>query len=353
MLSSKTTDLRGLLNPAQYEVVRTTEGPVLVIAGAGSGKTRVIEYRVLNLVRNNTSPQSILLLTFTRRAASQMLERAARHDIRCRYVEGGTFHSFAYRILKKHSNLIGFDSFSILDEDDAQEAIYLCARKSGEFEKDKIFPKKDTLRKIISMSINKDMAIKDVLDAEYPHFLEYAADLEKVKNDYIRYKLDKNYFDYDDLLIFLKLLLLKNETIRKELSAKFRYIMVDEYQDTNKFQADITYLLGSEHKNIMVVGDDAQSIYGFRGASHENIMEFPRRFPDCKTIKLEANYRSHQQILDVANAILKNMKNKFSKSLVSAVKSRGEKPQLMFFRDSYEEAEWIAGKIREFKCGAR
>lgn len=342
-------DIKNDLNPSQLEVVNAVEGPVLVIAGAGSGKTRVIEYRVLNLIQKNIPPQSILLLTFTRRAAESMLSRASARESRARQVEGGTFHSFAYSILRKYSSFIGFDNFSILDEDDAQEAVGLCAKKLGVYESDKKFPKKDTLKKIISMAVNKEKRIEEVLEKDYSNLIDYASLIEKIKNSYQRYKIDKSYFDFDDLLIFLRLLLLKREDLRLELSRKYRYIMVDEYQDTNKPQAAITYLLGKDHTNVMVVGDDAQSIYGFRGASHENIMEFPKLFPKCRIIKLEANYRSHQKILDVANAVLNDMKSKFSKRLVSAQEIGGDRPRLLLFRNSYEEAEWLAEKSRELR----
>jgi len=342
-------NLKNELNPSQLEVVNATEGPILVIAGAGSGKTRVIEYRVLTLIQKKISPQAILLLTFTRRAANSMLSRASSHEPKAKLVEGGTFHSFAYSILKKHSSLIGFDTFSILDEDDSQEAVGLCAKKIGVYDLDKKFPKKDTLKKIISMSINKEKSIEEVMEKEYPGFFDYSSLIEKIKNDYQRYKIEKSYFDFDDLLIYLKVLLTKREDLRLELSRKYQYIMVDEYQDTNKPQAAITYLLGKDHTNVMVVGDDAQSIYGFRGATHENIMEFPKLFPGCKMIKLEANYRSHQKILDVANAVLSDMKNKFPKNLVCAKDLSGEKPELLLFRNGYDEAEWLAAKIRELR----
>ncbi|MFA6384653.1 MAG: UvrD-helicase domain-containing protein, partial [Candidatus Omnitrophota bacterium] len=273
-------DFENELNPSQLDAVRTTDGPLLVIAGAGSGKTRVIEYRVLYLVQHDVQPQSILLLTFTRKAAAQMLARASRHDIRCSYVDGGTFHSFAYRILKKYASRLGFKTFTILDEADAENAVNLCVGKLGLGEKDKRFPRKDTLRKIISMAINKNKDIQDVVEAEYPDFTGHVPSIEKIRDAYGSYKLEKGYLDYDDLLVFLALLLSRYEDIRKEISGKYRYIMVDEYQDTNKLQADITFFLSRDHHNCMAVGDDAHSIYGFRGASHENIMEFPRRFPD-------------------------------------------------------------------------
>jgi DNA helicase II / ATP-dependent DNA helicase PcrA len=340
-------DLEKQLNPSQFAAVTIIHGPVLVIAGAGSGKTRVIEYRVLHLVQNDISPNSILLLTFTRNASREMISRASKHDPRCKNIEGGTFHSFGYKILKKYAKTIGFpDSFTVLDESDAEEAIHRCCTDLGFFEKEKRFPRKDTLRNIISISVNKYISVGEVLKKEYPHFLEYASEIDALRKKYAEYKIHSNYLDYDDLLIYLRLLL-ENEDIKDRLSRRYTFIMVDEYQDTNTLQGDITYLLAEKNKNIMIVGDDAQSIYGFRGATHENIMEFPKRFPECKIIKLEENYRSTQSILDVANAVLENMKNKYSKCLVSAKKLIGEKPQVLFFKDAYDEAEWIAGKIKE------
>lgn len=339
-------DIRRQLNPSQFAAVTTTDGPVLVIAGAGSGKTRVIEYRVLYLVENKVNPHSVLLLTFTRSASREMISRAARHDPRCKDIDGGTFHSFAYKQLKRYSKIMGFpESFSLLDGGDAGEAVHRCATKLGFYEKEKRYPKKDTLRAIISMSINKGISVGEILKKEYPHFLEYAPEIENLRKGYAAYKINKNYLDYDDLLVYMRLLL-ENDEIRDRLSGKYKYIMVDEYQDTNTLQGDITYFLSGRHRNVMVVGDDAQSIYGFRGASHENIMEFPKRFPECTIIKLEENYRSTQSVLDVANAVLENMKNKYSKCLVSAKKEIGEKPNLLFFKDAHEEAEWVAGRIK-------
>ena len=275
-----------------------------------------------------------------------MITRASRHDPACKNVEGGTFHSFAYKIVKRYAEAIGLPgSFAVLDEGDAEEAVHRCASRMGLYDKDKRFPKKDTLRAIISMSINKNCPIGEIVKKDYPHFLGDIPEMEALRSEYAKYKLDKNYLDYDDLLVFLRILL-DNEEIRQRLSRKYRYVMVDEYQDTNKLQGDIAQLLADAHRNIMVVGDDAQSIYGFRGAFHENIMRFPERFPECTLIKLEENYRSSQAILDVANAVLENMKNKYSKCLVSAKKQLGEKPRLLFFKDAYEEAEWVADGIK-------
>ena len=343
-MSSK---LKERLNSSQLQAVTSIKGPILVIAGAGSGKTRVIEYRVLHLVQNGINPHAILLLTFTRKAAREMISRASKHDHQCKNIEGGTFHSFAYKLLRKYAKAIGFTStFIVLDESDSQEAIHRCATKLGFFERKKRFPKKDTLRSVISMSANKNTSLGEILKKEYPHFVEYLEDLENLRNMYTLYKVERNYVDYDDLLIYLKILL-DNAEIRDRLSRKYQYIMVDEYQDTNVIQGDIAFLLAEKHRNIMVVGDDAQSIYGFRGASHENIMRFPERFPECSIITLEENYRSTQPILDVANAVLENMKNKYSKCLISAKHQAGGKPQLLFFKDVYEEAEWVADLIKQ------
>ena len=343
-------NLRNQLNEAQFAAATTINGPVLVIAGAGAGKTRVIEFRVLNLVQNNVNAEEILLLTFTRKAAHSMISRAAKHDVRCANVSGGTFHSFALRALREHGWRIGFqDSFVMLDEADSQEAIQLCMTRAGLFDhpEEKRLPKKDTVRAIISMAINKAMPISDILNQLYPHFSEFAPVIEIIQEHYTAYKIDRSYVDFDDLLVYLKLLL-KNAEVRRHFAARHKYVMVDEYQDTNPLQADITYLLAQEHQNILVVGDDAQSIYGFRGGSHENILTFPDRFPDCRTITLAANYRSTKQVLDLANAVLANMEHKYTKNLFPAGNQSGEKPRLLGFRDAHEEAEWIGGQITRY-----
>ncbi|MGC9603503.1 MAG: ATP-dependent helicase [Minisyncoccia bacterium] len=336
-----------LLNSSQREAVEAIKGPVLVIAGPGSGKTRVIEYRVLNLIEHGIKPESILLLTFTRRAAAEMLNRAAEHDPRARKVDGGTFHSFAYKLLKQYGAQVGLPkNLMILDEDDAQEALGRIATKLGFAEGDKRFPKKNTLRSVLSASINKNRSIESILEKEYEHLSQFAGDIEKVGKNYAEYKKENGYLDYDDLLSYAREVL-KNEQIRNILSRKYEFVMVDEYQDTNKLQGDITYLLASGHRNVMVVGDDAQSIYGFRGAYHENIMSFPEQFKDCKVVKLESNYRSTQAILDLSNAVLDNMENKFKKVLTAARENAGEKPTIMYFGDAEEEAGWVKEKIQE------
>jgi len=343
-------NLKELLNSNQYKAVTTIDGPILVIAGAGSGKTRVIEYRVMYMAQNHIDPKSILLLTFTRRAAHEMLSRACKHEPKCSQVNGGTFHSFAYKLLKRYSKQLGFEnSFTILEEGESEEAIHNCCARLNYLKKEKRFPKKDTLRAIISMSINKNSPIKDILEKEYPHFSDYGTEVENIRQKYIEYKLNSNSLDYDDLLVYLRILLTDNKEIRERLAAQYKYIMVDEYQDTNFLQGDITFLLGEAHKNIMVVGDDAQSIYGFRGACHTNIMAFPDKFPGCQIIKLEDNYRSTQTILDVANSVLANMQNRYSKCLIATKKETGDKPKLLQFKNTYDEAEWITRRIKDLR----
>ncbi len=347
------------LNKAQREAVTTTEGPLLVIAGAGSGKTRVIEHRVAHLIEQGVAPQNILLLTFTRRAAEEMLRRASRMNPEAARVNGGTFHSFAFKMLRQFGEAVGVSkSFSVLDEGDAEEAVGRAATQLGAYDADERFPKKGTLRNIIGQAFNKAITVEAVLLREYPHFLHLADEIERVGKKYAEYKLEKGYMDYDDLLHFLRALL--GTEGGRGIAERFTHIMVDEYQDTNKAQGDIAYLLGRGHKNVMAVGDDAQSIYGFRGASHENIMEFPRRFRDTKIIKLEENYRSTQKILDVANEVLNNMVSKYAKRMragrPASAEGSGEAragvdPMFLFFENSYKEAEWIVRHIKEARDG--
>ncbi|MBL7132375.1 MAG: ATP-dependent helicase [Candidatus Omnitrophica bacterium] len=342
----KKIDFKTILNPSQYKVVNTIDGPLLVVAGAGTGKTRVIEYRVLNLILKGVNPSSILLLTFTRKAAREMLDRASRHNKLCQQVEGGTFHSFAYKIIKRYRRYLGFkNNISFLDEADSADALHLLATRLGLLDKKLRFPKKNTLRNIISMSINRSQNIKSVLERDYPHFLDLRKDLEKLHKAYIDYKVNHSVIDYDDMLLYLKFLL-ENEEILKKISSRFSYVMVDEFQDTNKLQAEIVYLLGKVHQNVMAVGDDTQSIYSFRGAYYKNMFDFPKKFSNCKILKLEHNYRSTQPILDVANAIIEGEKQKYTKVLFT-VKKEGTMPELNFFKDAYKEADFIANKIKQ------
>ncbi len=295
------------LNPAQYEAATSVNGPHLIIAGAGTGKTRTITYRVAYLVELGVKPDSILLLTFTRKASQNMLRRAAiLLDNRCEQVSGGTFHSFANGILRRYATQIGYErNFTILDQGDAEDVVNLLRTQLKLDTKEKRFPRKETLYDLHSRSLNTLTPMKELLANDYPQYLELEADIQKVHTAYVQYKRQHNLMDYDDLLVNLALLMKQHESIRTILSEKYKYIMVDEYQDTNKVQAEIVRLLAFKHQNVMVVGDDAQSIYSFRGSTIKNILEFPEEYSECTVIKLEENFRSTQPILNLANEILK------------------------------------------------
>jgi DNA helicase-2/ATP-dependent DNA helicase PcrA len=338
------------LNEAQLSAVKLNKGPALVIAGAGSGKTRTLVYRVARLVEDGNVPEGILLLTFTRKSAKEMLRRASQLlDDRCGHVSGGTFHSFSNQILRRYAKFIGFtENFTILDRKDAEDIVGFVRNSMGFYKKEKRFPKKDTVADIISKSINKDMPIKSVIADDYAHFLDNWEDIEKIKSEYAAYKKSKSVMDYDDLMVYLEQLLRENEAIRKKLSGFYRYIMIDEFQDTNKLQAKIAYGLASEHKNLMVVGDDSQSIYAFRGASFKNIMEFPKVFPDAKLIKLEQNYRSTQPILDFTNQIIKYAKEKYEKNLFT-VKEGDVKPAYIEAENENWQSKFIVQRVLEIR----
>ncbi len=300
-------DYRNQLNPAQYDAVSSVDGPILVIAGAGTGKTRTITYRVAYLVELGVKPESILLLTFTRRAAQEMLRRAAiLLDSRCENVAGGTFHSFANIVLRQYAPLAGFESsFTILDQGDAEDVVNLLRTQMRFDTRERRFPRKQTLFDMFSGSANRVVPVKDIVKEEYPHYEGFLEEILALQSAYTKYKVSHNLMDYDDLLIHLRNLLRDREAVRATLSARYTYIMVDEYQDTNPVQAEIVGLLGSRHRNVMVVGDDSQSIYSFRGATIRNILDFPEQFPGCNIIKLEENYRSTQPILNLTNEILR------------------------------------------------
>jgi DNA helicase II / ATP-dependent DNA helicase PcrA len=300
-------DYKNELNPAQYDAVTSVNGPHLIIAGAGTGKTRTIVFRVAYLVELGVRPESILLLTFTRKAAQEMLQRAASIlDSRCEKVAGGTFHSFANMILRRYAPLIGFDSaFTILDQSDAEDVVNLLRTRMKLDTRKRRFPKKQLLFALFSRSVNTQETIKEILTEDYPQYLSELETITELRGNYSEYKRRYNLMDYDDLLVYMKSLLERNQKVKDELSDRYKYIMVDEYQDTNRIQGDIADFLASKHRNLMVVGDDSQSIYSFRGATVRNILDFPDRYKDCKVITLEENYRSTQPILNVANEILK------------------------------------------------
>lgn len=335
------------LNEAQLEAVKSKEGPILVIAGAGSGKTKTLTYRVARLIEDGIKPENILLLTFTKKAAAEMLSRATIVlDNRCEKVAGGTFHSFANIILRKYSKLLGLkNNFTIMDRADCEDVINHIVGQLFP-KKEKRFPKKSTLLDIYSKSINKVTPTKQIIADEFPQFAHCEDKIIEVHKAYVAYKRENSVLDYDDLLLYIKLLLENNDGLRKRLSNEYKYIMVDEYQDTNTLQADVIRLLASEHNNIMAVGDDAQSIYSFRGANFRNILDFPRLFENTKIIKLEQNYRSTQNILKLTNEIISKAKEKYTKNLFSNIVSP-QVPALICAKDTQMEADFICQRILE------
>ena len=335
------------LNEAQLEAVKSKDGPILVIAGAGSGKTKTLTYRVARLIEDGIKPENILLLTFTKKAAAEMLSRATIVlDNRCEKVAGGTFHSFANIILRKYSKLLGLkNNFTIMDRADCEDVINHIVGQLFP-KKEKRFPKKSTLLDIYSKSINKVTPTKQIIADEFPQFAHCEDKIIEVHKAYVAYKRENSVLDYDDLLLYIKLLLENNDGLRKRLSNEYKYIMVDEYQDTNTLQADVIRLLASEHNNIMAVGDDAQSIYSFRGANYRNILDFPRLFENTKIIKLEQNYRSTQNILKLTNEIISKAKEKYTKNLFSNIVSP-QVPALICAKDTQMEADFICQRILE------
>ena len=338
------------LNPAQLEAVMHKEGPALIIAGAGTGKTRTLIYRLSRLVEDGIAPESIVLLTFTRKSASEMMRRAALMlDGRCEHVSGGTFHSFALNILRKHAHLLKYDNaFTMLDSADSEDTINLLRTQHKRDKTKKRFPKKNTLLKIFNLSVNKQKPIEDIVINQFPYFIDNTDDIITLFEQYNQYKHKYNLMDYDDLLLNLKLLLENHKQIRKELHDIYKHILVDEYQDTNRLQHEIVKLLAGGKKNIVAVGDDAQSIYSFRGAEYQNIMNFPEDFPGCKIYKIEENYRSVQPILNLTNKIIDVAAYKYEKELYSHKESQ-IKPKIIAADNERQQSLFLVQQILELR----
>jgi len=362
------------LNQEQLAVIYMGDGPCLVLAGAGSGKTRTVTYRVAYLLEQGIKPENILLVTFTNKAAGEMIERVSglrstvyrpqlttdnqttdygqskTEDRRPKTANilpwAGTFHSIAYKILKRHASFIGYtEKFTVLDSEDSRSLIKLCAKDIFNSGTDKKNPSANVLQGIISFAKNADTTIEEVLDLKYPQWFAVADQIKNLWSEYEKRKKQANCMDFDDLLTNW-LLLLQNEEIKNKFATQFQYIMVDEYQDTNKIQAEIIKKLASVHKNILVVGDDAQSIYSFRAANIENILNFERDYPEAKIFKLETNYRSTKEILEIANDIISYNTKQYKKSL-KPIKDGGDKPQLRPQMDQSMEASFVLEKIVE------
>ena len=336
------------LNSEQLHVVLEERGPILVIAGAGSGKTRTLTYRVARLVETGVKPERILLATFTNKASRTMLSRAkALTDRDLSQMWGGTFHHIAHLVLRANSHFLGYErNFSILDSDDSAQLIAACISEIGLNAKNEKFPKGDVMRDLISFSVNTGITIEEVVKRRYPYFYCCGDDIGKVAAQYCVRKTKLNVMDFDDLLVNCKKILAEYPHIHHAYAKKFSNVLVDEYQDTNTIQADMVDRFASYHGNIMAVGDDSQSIYAFRGANFENILLFPEKYPDCKVFKLETNYRSTPEILHLANMSIVNNDKQYQKTLRS-VRSQGIKPILVPVRDVLQQANFVSHRILE------
>ncbi|TAL67971.1 MAG: ATP-dependent helicase [Bacteroidetes bacterium] len=325
-------------------------GAALVIAGAGTGKTRTLVYRLARLVEDGVQPDSILLLTFTRKASTEMLRRASTLlDGRCERVSGGTFHSFSLNILRKYAKLLSMESnFNVLDQGDSEDTINLI-RTQMRFDKSKKrFPKKETLLKIFNLAVNRCLNVEEVLLNDFPYFFEELDNIIQIGKAYIEYKKKYNVLDYDDLLLYLFKLLNEFPDAKKEINRRYTYVMVDEYQDTNKLQHEIVKLLAGVNENVMAVGDDAQSIYSFRGAEFRNIIEFPESFKECKIYKIEENYRSNEPILSLTNEIIKAAPFQYQKELFSR-KFAEEKPKIITSENERQQSLFLVQEILELR----
>ncbi len=336
------------LNPQQYAAVSSAPGPSLVIAGAGSGKTRTLTYRVAYLIEHGIPADQILLLTFTNKASKEMMRRV--NDLLgadLRDLWGGTFHSIGARLLRAHAERIGFrKDFTILDREDSRDLVKACLGDPGIETTDRLFPKADALVDMLSLAVNKYASMAEAIAGDYPQFLPIGGRIEELARRYAARKRESNVMDFDDLQTQCLRLLNEHPDVLQRLQHKFQFILVDEYQDTNTIQGRLIDQLAAIHKNLMVVGDDSQSIYSWRGANFRNILEFPQRYPGAKVYKIETNYRSTPEILQLANAAIAPNKQQFAKELAAARKS-GTKPGIVPCSDAGVQAAFVCQRILE------
>ena len=348
-----TIDYRDELNTQQYDAATADPGAILVVAGAGTGKTRTLIYRMAYLVETGTRPDHIVLLTFTRRAARQMQARATHLlDGRCQRVRGGTFHAFCLQVLRRHAPAINLArNFTVLDSADAADVISVV-RTRGRYGKNaERFPKKRTLQSMFSAATNRNQSLKQVLATQYPQYTGLLDDLTALREAYDRYKAAHHLLDFDDLLLRTLGLFDTDDTVRRQVAGRCKHVLVDEYQDTNVLQAKLVQQFASVHGNVMVVGDDAQSIYRFRGANVRNIFDFPKQFPNASVLKLEQNYRSTQPILDLANHVMENARQSYDKTLFADAADTDDAlpPALVPAPDGETESRFIAQMVLQLR----
>ncbi len=341
-------DYSSTLNEQQRAVVEAPDGPLLVIAGAGSGKTHTLTYRVAKLLDRGVAPDQILLVTFTNKAARAMTDRVSGlvgTDLR--QLWSGTFHSIGNRFLREFGNKLGFpDNYTILDSEDAATLMSASLAETQHDTTETRFPRGRVLSRVFSYCVNTQRTVQEVLHEHYRYFEPLHEPIREVFQIYQSRKLEMGLMDFDDLLLNWKRLLVEFDDVREQISRRFRYVLVDEYQDTNHLQGEIVDLMVAHHSNLMVVGDDCQSIYRFRGAEYRNILEFPERYPECQQYKLEVNYRSTPEILELANRSILNNHNQFQKKLRPARPS-GFRPALVHLKDVHQQSAFIAQRILE------
>jgi DNA helicase II / ATP-dependent DNA helicase PcrA len=350
-VTTSSIDYRAELNDQQYAAVTSGPGPALVLAGAGSGKTRTLTYRVAWLLDNGVEPQNILLLTFTNKAAREMLARVqALLPLETRAIWGGTFHSIGNRLLRRHAVEIGFrPGFSIMDREDQEDLIAAVVANSEIDTKQVRFPTAEVLGDLFSFSLNTGQPLASVITERHRRFQPLTQQIEWVQKKYEERKRAANTMDFDDLLTKTVGLLKGNPGVTEYYQRHFQFILVDEYQDTNWLQSDFIDLLAAHHQSVMVVGDDAQSIYSWRGANYQNILNFPKRYPEAKIYKIEINYRSVPEVLSVANAAIRGNTKQFVKTLRAERASTDLKPALVPLIDNNQQALFVAQRILELR----
>ncbi|MFO8100521.1 MAG: UvrD-helicase domain-containing protein [Salinibacter sp.] len=334
------------LNEQQYAAATAGDGPLLIVAGAGTGKTRTLIYRLAYLVETGTRPEQIVLLTFTRRASNDMTARATQLlDGRCENVEGGTFHAFCLQVLRRYAPTLNLPrNFTVLDAADAADVLSVLRARGDYASGEERFPQKRTLYNMFSSATNRDEALHEVLARRYPQFTSHYNALKQLQSTYRRYKQTHGLLDFDDLLERTLELFDKDDSVRQQVAGRCKHVLVDEYQDTNALQADLVKQFASVHGNVTVVGDDAQSIYKFRGADFRNIFRFPDAFPNAEVLKLEQNYRSTQPILDLANHVIEQADRSYEKELFTD-QDEGDLPALVPAADGEMEARFVAQMV--------
>ncbi|MBU0625696.1 ATP-dependent helicase [Patescibacteria group bacterium] len=349
--NSVRSDFRSDLNDEQHRVVTGGDGPCLVLAGAGSGKTRTVVYRVAYLIQKGIRPDEILLLTFTNKAAGEMMSRIdkllADRGLRSGGIWGGTFHSIANRLLRRYAERLSYtSSFTILDQEDTKAMLKASIKELGFDGQERRFPSPAVVQSIASYAKNSMISVNAVLERKYADFEHLERDIVSVLETYDHKKRNSNSMDFDDLLLNLYFLLTDYDDVRRVVANQFRYVLVDEYQDTNALQDSIVRLIAEAHGNVLAVGDDAQSIYSFRAADIKNILQFPERFTGTKQFKLETNYRSTPEILALANDIISRNTNQFPKTLRSVLPGSAL-PKVQATPSAAREAEFIATQIED------